>query len=159
MLNKYSALLLGAMLGLGTMAFTGANASAAAMLPLSPIASGEANAANDGIVQVDHKKNWQKKHFNKCFYKNGDCYNKHRKKHRRNHFDRSYFYLPLVIGGGYGGYNYYNDDYYDYDDYDGGGFGNRHVRYCLKKYRSYNPRNNTWVSFSGKVKKCYSPYL
>ena len=74
MLNKYSTIVLGAMLGLGTMAFTGAGASAAAMLPLSPIASGEANAANDGIVQVNHKKNWQNKHFNnKCFYKNGGC--------------------------------------------------------------------------------------
>ena len=71
-------------------------------------------------------------------------------------------YLPLVIGGGYGGYNYYDDDYGDYDDYDdydGGGLSSRHIRFCLNKYRSYNPRNNLWVSFSGRVKQCYSPYL
>lgn len=160
MLNKYSTIVLGAMLGLGTMAFTGTDASAAAMLPLSPIASGEANAANDGIVQVNHKKNWQNKHFNNnCFYKNGGCYNKHRNNNRRDRFDRSYLFLPLVIGGGYGGYNYYDDDYDDYDDYDGGGLSSRHVRYCLNKYQSYNPRNNTWVSFSGQVRQCRSPYM
>ena len=157
MMNKYSTIVLGAMLGLGTLAFTGTGASAAAMLPLSPIASGETNAANEGIVQVNHKKKWQNKNFNnKCFYKNGDCHNKHRNKNRRDRFDRSYLFLPLVIGGGYGGYNYYDDGY---DDYDGGGLSSRHVRYCLNKYKSYRPRNNTWVSYSGKVKKCYSPYL
>ena len=49
--------------------------------------------------------------------------------------------------------------YDDYDDYDGGGLSRRHILYCLKKYRSYNPHNNTWVSFSGRVKQCYSPYM
>ena len=33
----------------------GASASAAAMLPLSPVASGGENAANGGIVQVNQK--------------------------------------------------------------------------------------------------------
>ena len=158
MLNKYSTIVLGAMLGFGTLAFMGAGASAAAMLPLSPPAIGEANAINGGVIQVKHKNKWHKKHSNYCW--NGGCYNKH--KHRRNHYDRSYLYLPLVIGGGYGGYNYYNDDYGDYDDYDdydGGGLSSRHIRYCLNKYRSYNPRTNLWVSYSGRVKQCYSPYL
>jgi hypothetical protein len=160
MLNKYSTIVLGAMLGLSTLAFTGTGASAAAMLPLSPIASGEANAANEGIVQVNHKKKWQNKNFNnKCFYKNGGCYNKHRNKNRRDRFDRSYLFLPLVIGGGYGGYNYYDDGYDDYGDYDGGGLNSRHIRYCLNKYQSYNLRNNTWVSFSGQVRQCRSPYM
>jgi hypothetical protein len=159
MLKKYSTLVLGAMLGLGTLAFTGAGASAAAMLPLSPPAIGEANAINGGVIQVKHKDKGHKKHSNYCNDWNGGCYNKH--KHRRNHYDRSYLYLPLIIGGGYGGYNYYGDDYYDdyddYDDYDG--LSSRHIRYCLNKYRSYNPRTNLWVSFSGRVKQCYSPYL
>ncbi len=165
MSNKFSTLALGAMLGLSTLAFSGASASAAAMLPLSPVVSGETNAASGGIVQVKHKKNhnnnwkWNNKYKNKC-HRDGGCYHKH----RRHHFDRSHLFLPLVIGGGFGGYNYYNDydDYYGYDgyvDYDGGGLSSRHVRYCLDKYRSYNPRNNTWVSYSGRVKKCYSPYM
>lgn len=166
MLNKYSTIVLGAMLGLGTLAFTGTGASAAAMLPLLPIASGEANAANDSIVQVNHKENWQNKNFNnKCFYNNDGCHNKYRNKyrnkHRRDRFDRSDLFLPLIIGGGFGGYNYYNnyDDYDDYVDYDGGGLSSQHVRYCRNKYKSYKPRNNTWVSFSGQVRQCRSPYM
>ena len=158
MLNKYSTIVLGAMLGLGTLAFTGTVASAAAMLPLSAVASGSAHDVQGGIIQVDHenkkwkKKNWHKKQFNYCNDWNGRCYDRH----RRRHFDRSDLFLPLIIGGSFGGYNYYDDDY---GDYDGGGLSSRHVRYCLNKYQSYNPRNNTWVSYSGQVKKCYSPYL
>ena len=55
MMNKYFTLILGTMLGFGILAFSGAGASAAAMLPLAPLASGEANAASDGIVQAKHK--------------------------------------------------------------------------------------------------------
>jgi BA14K-like protein len=161
MLNKYSTLVLGAMLGLGTLAFTGTGASAAAMLPLSAVASGSAHVVQGGIIQVDHKnkkwknKNWHKKHFNYCNDWNGGCHN-----YRRRHdFDGSHLFLPLIIGG-IAANNYYNDDYDDYDDYaDGGGLGSRHVQYCLNKYRSYKPRYNTWVAFSGQVKKCYSPYM
>ena len=56
MSNKFSTIALGTMLGLSTVAFSGASASAAAMLPLSPAATGQANAASDGIVQVDSTK-------------------------------------------------------------------------------------------------------
>ena len=156
MLNKYSTIVLGAMLGLGTLAFTGAGASAAAMLPLSAAASGDAQAVQGGIIQVDHKnRNWQRRKLSYCNDWNDRCDDRH----RRRHFDRSDLYLPLIIGSGFGGYNYYDDDYGDYGDYDGGGLSNRHIRFCLNKYRSYNPRNNTWVAYSGQVKKCYSPYL
>ena len=161
MLNKYSTIVLGAMLGLSTLAFTGSGASAAAILPLSAVASGDAQAAQGGIIQVDHKNNkwkkkkWHKKKFNYCNDWDGRCHNNR----RRNHFDDSYLFLPLIIGGGYGGYNYYDDGYDDYDGYDGGGLSSRHIRYCLNKYQSYNLRNNTWVSFSGRVRQCRSPYM
>ncbi len=42
--------------------------------------------------------------------------------------------------------------------YDGGGYGSRHVAWCLDRYRSYNPRYNTWVSYGGAVRQCISPY-
>jgi hypothetical protein len=45
---------------------------------------------------------------------------------------------------------------YGYDR--GYGYGNRHVAWCLDRYRSYNPRSNTWVSYSGRVQQCFSPY-
>lgn len=155
MSNKYSALVLGAIMGLGSLAFSSANASAAAMLPLSSPAVGEANTVNNGVIQVNHKKKWHKKNFNYCNDWNGGCHNYR----RRHHFDGSYLFLPLVIGGGYGASDYYDNDYGDYDDYDGGGLSSRHVQWCLNRYQSYNPRYNTWVAYSGKVKKCYSPYM
>ena len=45
-----------------------------------------------------------------------------------------------------------------YDGYHHGGRASRHVRWCLDHYRSYNPRTNTWVSYSGNVRQCVSPY-
>jgi hypothetical protein len=155
--NKFTTIALGTMLGLSAVAFSGASASAAAMLPLSPAVSDQANAGSDGIVQVKHKKKWKKKWHN-------DNYDWYHRKHRSRHRDGVYLSLPLIIGGAYAANRYYDDDYYgddyvDYDDYDGGGLSSRHVRYCLNRYQSYNPRNNTWVSYSGRVRQCRSPYL
>lgn len=146
------------MLGLSTVAFSGASASAAAMLPLSPAVTGQANAATDGIVQIKHKKKWKKN------WNNGN-YDWQYRKHRHRNNDGIYLSLPLIIGGAYAANRYYGDDYYDdrdygYDDGDyGGGLSSRHVRYCLNKYQSYNPRNNTWLAYSGRVHQCRSPYL
>jgi hypothetical protein len=40
----------------------------------------------------------------------------------------------------------------------GYGYGNRHVRWCQNRYRSYSVRTNTWVAYSGRVRECVSPY-
>jgi len=147
------------MLGLSAVAISGACASAAAMLPLSPAVTGQANAGSEGIVQIKHKKKW-KKNWNNDNYDYDWQYRRHRHRDR----DGLYLSLPLIIGGAYAANRYYDDDYYDEDDYDydvydGGGLSSRHIRYCLNRYQSYNPRNNTWVAYSGQVKKCYSPYM
>ena len=42
--------------------------------------------------------------------------------------------------------------YYD------GGHSSAHYRWCHNRYRSYNSRTNTWVAYSGRVKRCNSPY-
>ena len=55
MSNKVITLALGTMLGLSTLGLASAGASAAAMLPLSPLASGDVAASSNGIVQVDSK--------------------------------------------------------------------------------------------------------
>jgi len=36
--------------------------------------------------------------------------------------------------------------------------GNRHVRWCLNRYRSYDPASNTFVTYDGDVRRCVSPY-
>ena len=46
-------------------------------------------------------------------------------------------------------YVYAQDDY-QYDDL--------HVEYCLRKYRSYNPATDTYLAYSGQVRRCRSPY-
>jgi BA14K-like protein len=33
-----------------------------------------------------------------------------------------------------------------------------HVGWCMDRYRSYDPDDNTWVSRSGRVRQCVSPY-
>ena len=160
MSNKFTTIALGTVLGLSTMAFNGATASAAAMLPLSAVTSGDAQRASGGIIQVDHKKWHKKKKWN-----NNNNHNWKKRKHRRGYDNGVYLSLPLILGGAYAANQYYGDDYYDdgyygYDDgYYGGGLSSRHVRYCLNKYQSYNLRNNTWVSFSGQVRQCRSPYM
>jgi BA14K-like protein len=171
MTSKLSTMALGTMLGIGALSFAGAGAQAAAMLPLSATAEGQANAASNGIVQVKHKKKhnnwddskkWHKRYGKRCNYYNDNC----RHHYRGRYYETPWWTLPLIVGGGIAASNYYDNDYYDSDFYDydddygyDGGLGSRHIRYCLNKYQSYNPRNNTWVAYSGRVKKCYSPYL
>lgn len=151
------------MLGLNTFGFASAGASAAAMLPLT---SSEANAASGVIVQVMDQKNrnnfdgnrkWDKRFGKRCNHYNDNC----RHHYRGHYYENPWWNVPMIIGDGIGPNNYYdNDDEYDYgDDYDGGGLSRRHVRYCLNKYRSYNPRNNTWMARGGQMKRCYSPYM
>ena len=38
-----------------------------------------------------------------------------------------------------------------------GGY-NAHVRWCLNRYRSYNPATNRFIAYGGAYKTCYSPY-
>jgi len=35
---------------------------------------------------------------------------------------------------------------------------NRHVSWCLSRYRSYNPATNLYVSYDGDYRVCRSPY-
>lgn len=35
---------------------------------------------------------------------------------------------------------------------------NRHVRWCLNRYRSYSPATNTYIGYDGFEHRCVSPY-
>lgn len=151
MTRKIYLLMVGTLLGVGALTAFGSGASAASLF-----APAGAYADNPNIINVAK---WDReRHGRRCQYRRGDC----------RHFYRGYYYetpwwtVPLVIGGTIGANRYYDgdDEYYydDDDDYDDGGWGDSHVEWCLNRYRSYNPRNNTWVSYSGRVNECISPF-
>jgi hypothetical protein len=103
---------------------------------------------NSNVVQIA---NWERRrHGDRCRHRNDRC----RHYHRGYHYETPWWTLPLIIGGGFGSDRY--DDFDDYDDY--AGYGDSHVQWCLDRYRSYDPRTNTWVSYSGRVRQCISPY-
>lgn len=37
--------------------------------------------------------------------------------------------------------------------------GDDHAEWCLSRYRSYNPDDNTFRAFSGEIRSCVSPYI
>lgn len=37
-------------------------------------------------------------------------------------------------------------------------YGRRHVRWCLDRYRSYNPRTDRFLGYDGRYHRCRSPY-
>lgn len=38
------------------------------------------------------------------------------------------------------------------------GTSSAHVRWCMNRYRSYNPRTDTYLGFDGRYHRCRSPY-
>ena len=77
------------------------------------------------------------------------------------------FGLPLFGGGPY--YNDYYDDYgygYGYGPYRSyyaprayyAPVGGSHVRWCMNRYRTYDPRSNTFIGYDGDRHRCRSPY-
>ena len=155
MMKNLSLVVLGAALGLGTMALTGGGASAAALQPFQPLAQTQQNMANDGMIQLAAsnqdrrmRSEWRRdRDGDRCSRRDDRC----RHYHRGQYYETPWWTLPLIVGGSIAANNYD-------DDFDDGDFGNQHVEWCLDRYNSYNPRNNTWVSYSGNVNQCNSPY-
>ena len=40
----------------------------------------------------------------------------------------------------------------------GPSYGSSHVRWCLNRYRSYNPRTDLFKGYDGRYHRCRSPY-
>ncbi len=147
MLNKFGLLALGAVLGFGVMASTGGVASAGAMFSLSPGMT--AQNTPDGVIQIASKDRrfetrWNReRHGNRCSKRNDRC----RHFHDGFYYETPWWTLPLIIGGSIAANRYDDDD-----------FNDAHIEWCLDRYRSYNPRTNLWVAYSGNVYECNSPY-
>jgi hypothetical protein len=135
MIKKYSPLVLATLFGAGVIAMSGHSSSAASVPHVQQKAT-QQQAGNPLLQEVrsDGRRGWSRRGGK------GGWDNNH------HGGGWGYFAVPLIIGGALaaGAYGYHG----------GGG----HVEYCLNRYKSYNPRNNTWVAYSGRVHQCRSPY-
>jgi BA14K-like protein len=125
----------------------------AVSLPVASNSAVQGNHNAGNLIEVRHRSDhhqagryWDRqRHGNRCRTRYGNC----------RHYHQGYYYatpwwtLPL-IGGAYA----LGAQGRDYNRY-----GNDHVQWCLDRYRSYNVRTNTWVSYSGDVRRCRSPYM
>ena len=111
------------------------------------------NAANPNIIPIAK---WDgERHGSRCEYRRGEC----RHLHRGFYYETPWWTLPFAVDDTIGSRRYYDGDHAYYDDEgDEGGWSNSHIEWCLKRYRSYNPHNNTWVSHSGRARECISPF-
>jgi len=60
-----------------------------------------------------------------------------------------------AFGYGSPGYGYGYDNGYGYDSgyaYQGGGVD--HIQYCMNRYRSYDPRSDTYMGYDGYRHRC-----
>ena len=152
MFNKLYPLAVAAVLGIGALAIPAGTASAAITYLPNQLSMTE----SDGLLQqVDHRRG------HRFLKRKGGVYWDRRRhgeryryrSHRHRHYYDGYYYstpwwlftAPLVIGGTYAAGRHYHG-------------GDRHVQWCYDRYRSYNARTNTWVSYSGEVRQCISPY-
>ncbi len=148
MIRKIYPLTVGALLAFGALTAFGPPASPAPLMRPADLI-----AVNPNIIPIAK---WDReRHGSRCEYRRGEC----------RHFYRGFYYetpwwtLPFAVDDTIGSHRYYDGDYDYYDDEDDeGGWSNSHIEWCLKRYRSYNPRNNTWVSYSGRVRECISPF-
>ena len=167
MLKKSLVLL--AALAMGSLGITGVEASALPIL-IKPVVAADAPSAN--IVDVRY---------------GGGGYHGGGRYHGGGHYNRPVYrhgYHPNYRPGYYNGYRgptcrnwsnscrfYYNGWYYNSPWWtvpvigagvvaltNGNGSGKSHKAWCSGRYKSYNPKTNTYVSSSGKLKQCNSPY-
>ncbi len=155
MFKKFYPLALASAMGIATFAAHSSSASAAALV-IPQVLVGEARSASDGRLQDARHQNRvatynRNDHGRRCRTRAGGC----------RHYRQGYYYetpwwtIPLIIGGAIASSD---RDYYDDDRFEGRG-SSRHVEWCFDRYRSYDPRHNTWVSYSGAVRQCRSPFM
>lgn len=142
---KIGILSLSALVGMGALALPGTSAQALSLVNVT-----QAQDQNSQVQTVQERRRIIRR-WNRD--RHGPRYRERRRGYR--HYHDGYYYrtpwwlAPAVIGGAIIGGAIDNDGYRG---------GNRHVRWCLDRYRSYDPRTNTWVSYSGNVNQCDSPY-
>ena len=126
--------------------------------PLAQPNNRVAGVANGDVKIEPAATYWRKKkpyysRYNKRWH--GDRY-RYRYGHYRHYHDGYYYASPWwlltapLVAGAYAAPRIY----YDNDNYGGGG----HVEWCTDRYRSYDPRSNTFMGYDGYRHQCNSPY-
>ena len=133
---KHSLIALAA-LGAGIV---GLSATQAEAVPVQKPAI-ETAAASPLLLEVRDRKWNRHRHGDRRRYRSG----RYRHYHGGYWYDNPWWILPMLGAGIALGSR---DRYY----------GGDHVAWCEDRYNSYNPRNNTWRSYSGRVHQCISPY-
>ncbi len=83
------------------------------------------------------------RHGRRCNFRHGNC----RNYYRGFYYQNPWWLVPGIVGG-----NLLQNEIYDKR------YANRHVRWCQSRYRSYNVRTNSWLSYSGQYRQCNSHY-
>jgi hypothetical protein len=105
--NRYCGLILPALLGVASLAFTGASASAET-LPPPDVASSGGNVLAVALIQLPQKNQepaivWDRQiHGERCLYRAGAC----RHFHDGYYYETTWWGLPLAIGGAVGAVDY-----------------------------------------------------
>lgn len=134
-----------------------------AAVPAGAFPVGNPVAGVSAVQQIDHRDGYRNQYYNRDYY--------------RRSYDRRGYY------NGYHGSRYYRDGYYRHNDgwwypmaafgtgviiggaiasqppvVVDGGINPRHVEWCLNRYRTYRPYDNTYAPRAGVRAQCYSPY-
>jgi BA14K-like protein len=160
--KKHKFVMLGVAMGLSLSAASESHAFAGLGATNPPPIAPQTVASEAGLIQLAggqgerrRGRNWdrwdRRYHGDRCRTRYGNC-----RYYRDGYYYRTpWWTLPAIIGGAAIGAAI-NDDY-DEPAYVGRR-GSRHVAWCSDRYRSYNIRTNTWISNSGDVRECNSPY-
>lgn len=140
------------LIGAGALGFAVAPASAMALPAAKQISTNQASAP-ELLTEVANRATPRHRNYNRhynyrvhgprCTYRRGNC----------RHYYNGYWYANpwWLVGPAVGAAIVLSTPSYGY-------YGSNHVAWCRAKYRSYNPRTNTWIAYSGEVRRCYSPY-
>ncbi|MGB3812753.1 MAG: BA14K family protein [Shinella sp.] len=80
-----------------------------------------------------------------------------RPRYYRRHHRPYYGYERRYYRPRYERPRYYGERHYERPRYYGGG-RNAHVRWCMNRYRTYDPYTNRYHAGGGIYRACYSPY-
>lgn len=101
------------------------------------------------------KHGWNGKHGWKGYGYHNGRYKGPRYRYRYPGYN--YFYGGFWYPWPWWSVGYYGGGYNDYGY--GGGYGaSAHVEWCLNRYRSYDPRTNTYMGYDGRRHSCNSPF-